>query len=385
MSATQQPILPGATIGVLGSGQLGRMLAMAAARLGYRIHVFSPDRDSPTGQVAHAETIADYLDLDAVKRFAEAVDVVTFEFENVPADTARVAAEHAPVRPDGLILQTTQNRAREKAFIDKHGLPVTPHRLVKSQAEFKAALTDLGTPAVLKTASWGYDGKGQIRIDPADKAADTWSQLDTDEAVLEAFIDFQCEVSVVAARDVQGNFQAFPVSLNDHANHILDISVAPAPLDDEAIHIQADEITRAVFDAFDAVGVMCVEYFVTAGGELMINEIAPRTHNSGHLTIEGNCTSQFEQQARAVCGLPLGSTEIIRPTAMANLLGDLWEGGEPDWAALLADPHAKLHLYGKSEARPGRKMGHITASGDTPQQARQRAIEARQRLTQGKA
>jgi len=371
-----QPILPGATVGVLGSGQLGRMFAMAARRMGYRVHTFSPDRDTPTGHVADVETVADYLDLDAVKRFAHGVDVVTFEFENIPAATARTAAEHAPVRPDGVILQTTQNRAREKAFLAGHGLPVTPHRVVKSLDELRSAIETLGTPGVLKTASWGYDGKGQIKIDSADQAADAWAGLNTDEAVLEAFIDFQCEVSVVAARDLAGNFRAFPLAMNDHANHILDVSVAPAPLE-QAIHEQADQITRAVFEAFDAVGVMCVEYFVTAGGELMINEIAPRTHNSGHLTIEGNRTSQFEQQLRAVCGLPLGSTQIIRPTAMANLLGDLWADGEPAWARLLADPHAVLHLYGKAEARSGRKMGHMTARGDTPPQARQRVIAAR--------
>jgi len=375
----RRPIPPGGVIGVLGSGQLGRMLAMAAAQMGYRADVFSPDADSPAGQVACRETVADYHDLDSVKRFAESVDVVTFEFENVPADTARVAAEHAPVRPDGAILQTTQNRAREKAFLSKHGLPVTPHRVVGSQAELIEAIDALGLPAVLKTASWGYDGKGQIKLTSTDQADAAWKELNTNEAVLEVFIDFQCEVSVVAARDPHGNFRGFPVSMNDHVNHILDVSVAPAPLD-RAIHDRAEQITRAVFEAFDAVGVMCVEYFVTAAGELMINEIAPRTHNSGHLTIEGNRTSQFAQQVRAVCGLPLGSAEIIRPTAMANLLGDLWAAGEPDWAKLLVDSHATLHLYGKQDARPGRKMGHVTASGDSSAEARDRVLAARRRI-----
>lgn len=374
------PVLPGATIGVLGSGQLGRMFAMAARRLGYRVHTFSPEDDTPTGHLADREVVADYLDLDAVHRFAAEVDVITFEFENVPAATAEAAATHAPVRPAGGVLHVTQNRAREKAFLAERGLPVTPHRLVHSAAELADALRSLGTPAVLKTANWGYDGKGQVKISRPDEGAEAWAALGTDEAVLEAFIDFRCELSVVAARSLGGEFRAFALAENDHANHILDVSVAPAarPTD---VHDQAEAITRAVFEALDVVGVMCVEYFLTADDALMINEIAPRTHNSGHLTIEGARTSQFEQQVRAVCGLPLGSTEVIRPTAMANLLGDLWTAGEPNWPALLADPHAVLHLYGKREARRGRKMGHVTASGRTPQEARERAVAARGRLT----
>jgi len=372
-------ILPGATLGVLGSGQLGRMFAIAARRMGYRVHTFSPDDDTPTGQVADREFQGSYDDLDRVRDFARGVDVVTFEFENVPAATAAAAAELAAVRPSGQVLYTTQHRLREKTFLSQAGFPVTPFRRVGSLAELHGAIAELGLPAVLKTAGWGYDGKGQRKIFAAEDAARAWADLATDEAVLEAFIDFESELSVVAARGLDGEMADFGALANAHANHILDVTTAPADIP-PAVAAEAAKIARSVLVELDVVGVLCVEFFLARDGRLMINELAPRPHNSGHLTFDACVTSQFEQQLRAICGLPLGSTELLRPAAMANLLGDLWSDGEPDWVAACRFPNVKLHLYGKLAARPGRKMGHLTAIADTAPEARAAAIAAREAL-----
>jgi 5-(carboxyamino)imidazole ribonucleotide synthase len=377
-------ILPGATVGVLGSGQLGRMFAIAARRMGYRVHTLSPDSDTPTGQVADREVRAAYEDLDAVREFARGVAVVTFEFENVSSAATEAAAEHAPVRPAGSVLHTTQNRLREKGFLSRAGLPVTPCAPVRSLDELRSALAALGPPAVLKTAGWGYDGKGQVKIGAPGEAAAAWESLRMDEAILEAFVDFDREVSVVAARGLDGSFAHFGVIENRHSRHILDVSVAPAGVP-PAVEREAVEIARAVLEGLDVVGVLCVEMFLTRDGRLLVNELAPRPHNSGHLTFDACLTSQFEQQLRAVCGLPLGSTELLRPAAMANLLGDLWTGGEPDWAAACAFPEVKLHLYGKAEARPGRKMGHLTALAGTPEEALSRVTAAREALRPGRS
>ncbi len=376
----KQTILPGSTIGVLGSGQLGRMFAIAARRMGYRVHTFSPDDDTPTGQVADWETTAAYEDLDAVRAFAERVDVVTFEFENIPSQTVERAAEYVPVRPGGSVLYHTQHRLREKTFLSQAGFPVVPYRAVRSLEELNTALIELGSPAVLKTAGFGYDGKGQAKINSPEEAARAWAALDTHEAVLEAFVNFQCEASVVAARSIDGELADYGVIGNTHKNHILDVSVAPADLPLE-VGRQAVRIARAVLEALDVVGVLCVEFFVTHEGELLINELAPRPHNSGHLTFDASLTSQFEQQLRAICGLPLGSTELLRPAAMVNLLGDLWHDGQPDWAAACRLPQVKLHLYGKEQARPGRKMGHLTALAADPHAAVEAALAARRALS----
>ncbi|MEI8379818.1 MAG: 5-(carboxyamino)imidazole ribonucleotide synthase [Planctomycetota bacterium] len=370
------PILPGATLGVLGSGQLGRMFAIAARRLGYRVHVLSPDDDTPTGQVADQEVRADYLDLDQVARFAQGVSVVTFEFENVPAETTRICEQFAPVRPAGSVLFTSQNRRREKTYLRDAGLPVTPFVAVENVAELKSALLQLGIPAVLKTADWGYDGKGQVVIRSLDEAAAAWEKLAVPAAILEAFIDFASELSVVAARGLSGEFVSYGPIGNSHSRHILDISVCPARVPAD-IAKEAIEISRAVLERMNVVGVLCVEFFLTRDGRLLINETAPRPHNSGHLTIDGHVSCQFEQQVRAICGLPLGSSEQRTPCAMANLLGDLWEPGEPDWAAVLGSPSVKLHLYGKRAARIGRKMGHLTALAASVDEAEQLAIAAR--------
>lgn len=373
------PVLPGSTIGILGSGQLGRMIAIVARRMGYRIHTLSPESDSPTGHVADREVVAAYDDVEAVKRFAEDVDIITLEFENISAACVDAASLITPVRPKGSVLHTTQNRLREKTFLAEHGFPVAPFRHVKSSEELAAAVEEISTPAVLKTAGFGYDGKGQVKIETADDVADAWASMAGQEAVLEAFIDFELELSVVAARGLNGGFAHYGAVENKHSRHILDITTAPADVSG-AVNITAVNLTRKVFEALDVVGVACVEYFLDREENLILNEIAPRVHNSGHFTFDACVTSQFEQQVRAVCGLPLGSTDQPRPAAMANLLGDLWENGEPDWATALAIPEVKLHLYGKQEARPGRKMGHLTAMADTREQAVERVVEARMRL-----
>lgn len=369
-------IEPGAVLGVLGSGQLGRMFAIAARRLGYRVHVLSPDADSPTGQVADLEITAAYEDLEAVGRFARGVSVVTFEFENVPTAATNEAAKHAPVRPGSSVLEVTQHRVREKSFLRDAGIPVTPFWPVNSRDDLDRALLEAGFPAVLKTAAGGYDGKGQALLrTPADVEAE-WPDFAGVDSILEAFIDFTCEVSVVGARGLDGDFVAYGPIQNSHAHHILDVSFAPAEVSPELAR-DAVEIARTVLGQLDVVGVLCVELFVTRDGRLLVNELAPRPHNSGHLTIDACVTCQFEQQVRAICGLPLGVPDQLRPAAMANLLGELWAGGEPRWERALGLADVKLHLYGKAEARPGRKMGHLTALGTTAAEAVARVSAAR--------
>jgi len=373
------PILPGATIGVLGSGQLGRMFAIAARELGYRIQIYSPENDTPAGHIADTEWTARYDDLEKVREFARGVDVVTFEFENVLSITTDAVAEIVPVRPSGRVLHVTQQRLREKAFLHEHGFPVTPFRRITSFDEMLAAVKDLGTPGVLKTASFGYDGKGQIKVWNFADTASAFHSLNGAEGIYEAFVDFEKEVSVVAARTLSGEFKAFPVFENSHADHILDVAFAPAAIS-EKLAREAEDLARGILEKLEVVGLLTVEMFVAHDGRLLVNELAPRTHNSGHLTIDACVTSQFEQQVRAVCGLPLGSTELRAPAAMANLLGHLWSNGEPNWPAALEDPLVKLHLYGKAEARVGRKMGHLTASGATTREAVERVMNARDRL-----
>jgi 5-(carboxyamino)imidazole ribonucleotide synthase len=358
------PLPPGSTIGMLGSGQLGRMFAYAAHRLGYRVHTFSPDSDSPLGQTCEREFIHDYNDLPAVREFARTVDVVTYEFENVPAETLAAAAEFAPARPSLHILQTTQHRLQEKNFLADRGVPVPPFRAVRNLADLERALAEVGTPGVLKTARSGYDGKGQWKVSRADQARAAFAEAVASgydgELIFEAFVDFQMELSVVLCRDSQGHCTDWGAIENIHANHILDLSISPARVP-AATAAAALEMARKIADELELIGTMCVEMFLTRDGRLLVNELAPRPHNSGHLTIEASATSQYEQAVRAICGLPLGSTRMSGAAAMANLLGELWAHGEPDWASALRQPELKLHLYGKRQARAGRKMGHLTA------------------------
>ncbi|MGE0448581.1 MAG: 5-(carboxyamino)imidazole ribonucleotide synthase [Vicinamibacterales bacterium] len=376
---TPRIVPPGSTIGVLGGGQLGRMFAMSARRLGYRVHTLAPEDDTPTGQVADVEVVCAYDDADRVREFARRVDVVTFEFENVPAASAAAAESVAPVRPNGRALEVAQHRLREKAFLTSRGLPVAAYAEVHSDQELQSAVARVGCPSVLKTAAFGYDGKGQVAVSSAEAAPDAWAQIGRQEAVLEAFVDLECEISVVGARAVDGSTAFFPPFHNTHRHHILDVTVSPADVPATTAR-EAVEITREVLDGLDYVGTLCVEFFVSRDQRLLVNEIAPRPHNSGHLTIEACRTSQFEQQVRAICGYTLGATDLLCPAAMVNLLGDLWSAGEPDWAAALAMPDAKLHLYGKTAARPGRKMGHVTVLAPTPGEARLRAVAARDAL-----
>lgn len=373
------PILPGATLGVLGSGQLGRMFALEARRMGYRVHTYSPDEDSPTGHISDQEWVGAYDDLDAVAKFAASVDVVTFEFENVPSATTEAAAAHAPVRPGGHVLHTTQHRLREKQFLAKAGIPLPPFRAIHSLDELRAALAEIGCPAVLKTAGWGYDGKGQFKLTATEQAAEAWAALEGSDAVLEGWVNFTHEVSVVAVRGMDGAFATYGLMENIHKHHILDITVSPARLD-AAIEQAAIALAQGILESLDVIGVLCVEMFVKPDGSLLVNELAPRPHNSGHVTLDNRVTSQFEQQVRAICGLPLGSTDLLCPGVMVNLLGDLWDNGEPDWSEALALPGIKLHLYGKNTPRPGRKMGHLTALAPTVDIAFDRALAARNAL-----
>ena len=355
------------------------MFAIAARRMGYRVHTLSPDEDTPTGQVADVEIKAAYEDLDAIRHFASTVSVVTFEFENVPAATAAAAAECAPVRPAGAVLHVAQHRLREKTFLSRAGLPVTPFRRVGTFEELAQAASELGLPAILKTADFGYDGKGQYRVYSPEDFAAAWQAVGAREAVLEAFVDFDCEISVVAARSITGDFVHYGAIENLHRDGILDLSISPARVSPSIVR-DAVAIAREVLDLLAVVGVLCAEFFVGKDGRLLINELAPRPHNSGHLTVDANLTSQFEQQLRAVCGLPLGAVTQFTPAAMANLLGDIWDHGEPNWAAAVALPDVKLHLYGKLDARPGRKMGHLTALAPSVEQALEEVKQARATL-----
>lgn len=352
-------IEPGAVLGVLGGGQLGRMFALAAAPRGYRVHVYTDDPDACASHVAWKTTVADYRDLDRVRDWAKSVAAVTFEFENIPIETARAAAEHAICRPGPHVLEVAQHRYREKSTLADAGLPVTPFRRVTSAEELAAAMAEIGPAGVLKTAMSGYDGKGQIRIAGGDDAAAKWAELGTGEAVFEKLIEFDRELSVIGVRGADGDFTAYEPAENCHRDHILDTSLVGDVLEPAKAR-DATEIARVACETLDVTGLLCVELFEAEDGRLLINEVAPRPHNSGHWTIEGSWTSQFEQQMRTLCRWPAGPTGLRHPTAcMINLLGDLWERGEPAWHALGSE-QIYLHLYGKAEPRPGRKMGHVT-------------------------
>ncbi len=347
---------PGSTLGILGGGQLGRMIAIAAANLGYSCHVYGPEADPPAGQVAAATTIAPYEDEAALALFAAAVDAVTYEFENVPAATVDFLAARVPVRPGAKALATAQDRLVEKTFANDQGAETAPFRAVDSRAELDAAIAALGLPAVLKTRRFGYDGKGQAIIRTLADVDAAFAAMKGAPAILEGFVDFVAEISVVAARGLGGDVAVFDPVENRHSHHILDVSVAPAPLLTPALALLAQTIAHDFLIALDYVGVLAIEFFVTGDGRLLVNEMAPRVHNSGHWTIEGAETSQFEQAARAALGLPLGCPIARGRSIMLNLIGD----DARAWARLLLAEGAHLHLYGKAEARPGRKMGHVT-------------------------
>lgn len=348
-------IPPGATIGILGGGQLGRMMALAAAELGYRIHVFTPEGESPCAQVSAVETVATYEDEAALARFTDSVDVVTLEFENIPLAAARFVAARRPLHPSPEILAVTQVRSEEKRLINRLGFGTAPWRPVANAAALAEALDEIGRPAILKSDRLGYDGKGQARIASATTEAEAWAAIGGVPAVLEGFVDFACEISVVLARAPDGGVAAYAPVENRHAHGILAETVAPARID-PAMADEAVAMATGIAQSLDYVGVLAVEMFVTKDGRILVNELAPRPHNSGHWTIDACARSQFEQHIRAVCGLPLGSPERHADATMLNLIGD----DALRWADYIADPSAHLHLYGKEEVRPGRKMGHVT-------------------------
>jgi 5-(carboxyamino)imidazole ribonucleotide synthase len=374
------PILPGSTIGCLGGGQLGRMFALAARRMGYRVHTVDPTPDSPTGQISDREFNVPFTDITTLLEFAQGVDVVTYEFENIPVEALDALAPRILLRPGRDVLYTTQNRLREKQFLQQNGFPIAPFRVVQNETELRAAVNELGCPCVLKTSDFGYDGKGQQKITYESDLGAVWKQHALYTGVLEAWVPFAAELSVVVARgnllaqDEEHQTLAFPPTVNEHENHILATSVAPAPLAD-SIQARAQSIATAIAKELDVTGLLAVEFFLTRRGDLLVNELAPRPHNSGHYSFDACVTSQFEQQLRAVCGLPLGETRLLSPVLMRNLLGEVWANGAPDWSGLLALPGLRLHLYGKSEPRTGRKMGHYCVLSPTLDQARE--IDAR--------
>jgi 5-(carboxyamino)imidazole ribonucleotide synthase len=355
------PLAPGSVIGILGGGQLGRMAALAAYPLGYRVHVYTPKADDPATQVTDRATIAPYDDAEALAAFARAVDVVTYEFENVPARTAEILAESVPLRPGAQVLAICQDRLREKDFLRDHGIPTTEYAEVTSQTGLADALApkSVGKPAVLKTVRGGYDGKGQVMIGAETDAKAAWAEMagsaETPVGILEAFVDYALEASVIVARATDGTIKSYVPVENRHENHVLARTIAPAQLS-SATARRATDIAHAAAHAIDLVGVMGVELFVTHDGEVLVNELAPRPHNSGHWTLDACPASQFEQFIRAVAGLPLASCARHSDAVMDNLLGD----DAARWLDFARDPDARLHLYGKAEAKPGRKMGHVT-------------------------
>ena len=368
-------IPPGKTIGIVGGGQLGRMLAMTARRMGYRIAILDPEADCPAGPVADLALTAPFDDSKALRRLAEASDVVTYEFENIPTDSLRSIASLRPVFPDPSILHICQHREREKQFLQSSGFPCPKFAVVTSATDLTAALKKFSGKTRLKSSAFGYDGKGQLPVEPGADAAAVWRQLGLPRAILEEHVPFVREISVLVARNAQGRPLAFPPFENRHEGGILERTVFPARLADSVAH-DALALARQIAEKLNLIGLLGVEMFELPGGTILVNELAPRVHNSGHLTVEACHTSQFEQQIRAVCGVPFGLVAPLCPAAMFNLLGDLWAKGEPDWSPVLALPGGVLHLYGKTQARTGRKMGHLTVRAATPEDAIRLGTEA---------
>ena len=378
-------ILPPATLGILGGGQLGRMFVIAARTMGYKVMVLDPDELSPAGMLADFHLRAPYRDQAALEQMGRDCAAITTEFENVPADSLEFLAQFCPVRPAAAAVEIAQERRREKTFLQSHGLATAPFATVEKHAGLAAAFRRIGAPALLKTARLGYDGKGQMRVGSQAELEKAYQQLGAVPCVLEALLPLKTEISVVVARGEDGRIAAYPAAENRHANGILDVSIVPARIS-PALAGQASESAKCVAAALDFCGVLAVEFFVLEDDRLLINEIAPRPHNSGHYTLDACLSSQFDQQVRTLAGLPPGATDLLSPAVMVNLLGDLWpEGEEPNWDAVLREPRAKLHLYGKTEARPGRKMGHFTVLADTVETALQTALDIRAALVRNAA
>lgn len=380
MFPSKTVIAPGGILGIVGGGQLGRMLALAARAMGFRLHVLTPEADSPAGQVADRAFLGDWADERLVSAFAQSVQVATYEFENVPLDAVAPILKHTRLFPSAEVLAIAQNRIREKTFLRNLGIPTVPFVVVNHHEELYPALAQIGAPAVFKSATLGYDGKSQIRVDDTDSARKAWDALSGRPGILEVYLRLKKELSMIVARDQEGRVVLYPAFENLHTKHILDLTVTPARVSPEVLE-KAAKWAVAIAEKLNLVGLICVEFFLSDRDELLVNELAPRPHNSGHLTLEACITGQFEQLARILTGLPMGSTALRSPAAMANLLGDLWPpSGEPDWAAVLKNPEIKLHLYGKQEARPGRKMGHLTLLAPTVEAAAEGVVAAREGL-----
>ena len=378
----ESPLNPGSTIGIIGGGQLGRMLAIAARQMDYKTVVLDPDSNCPAGQVADRVIRSEYSDLKASSELAALADVVTYEFENVDADSVSSAEKHKPVRPSSTVLRTTQNRLHEKKALLEAGIPVANFRKVDSLKDLEDAASVLGYPMVLKTATEGYDGKGQSIIHGEHDLAISYDQLNARnvELIVEQFVSFKAEISTICARTADGMTATFDPSENIHRNHILDTSIVPARID-ESVAGKARIVATNIAEKLDVVGLIAVEMFVTQENDILVNELAPRPHNSGHYTMDGCDTSQFEQLVRVLAGMPITLPKLHSPTVMVNLLGEIWEdtGGNPDWQRALEMPGVSLHLYGKSAARIGRKMGHINVVAETVEEALYIAAEARER------
>lgn len=347
-------IAPGSTIGIIGGGQLGRMMAVAAAELGYKVHIFNPEPSSPASHVASKTTVAEYDDIKALQAFADSVDVVTFEFENVPFESLTLLEAQKLVRPSAEVLKVSRNRIREKNAVQALGIGTAPFAEIRSLADFPAAIKKVGLPAILKTSELGYDGKGQVTIRKESEVEAAWEKIKGAEAVLEGFVDFSMEISVIVARGAGGDVASYVPVQNIHKNHILDTTIAPAPIDN-VLAKEAESIATRIATALNVIGLLAVEMFVTRDNRILVNELAPRPHNSGHWTMDACVTGQFEQIIRAVCGLKLGNPARHSDAEMKNLIGDDVNG----WPDYLGNPNAKLHLYGKTETRAGRKMGHV--------------------------
>lgn len=373
------PLLPGATLGVIGGGQLARMMCLEARRMGYRVCVLDPDSRAPAVAVSDAWVQGELEDVEAAKQLARSVDVITLDTEHVSASVLADLESIRPVRPSASVLETVQDRRLQRSFLESIGAPQPRCRPVSSAAELAEAASALGFPCVLKTRRSGYDGKGQAMIRDGSQIETAWATIGRQPAMLEEFVAFDFEISVLLARNPSGEVRFYPVAHNVHRNHVLHTTVAPAPIS-HRVEVRAFEVATRIADSLDHVGMMAVEMFVVDGETLLVNEIAPRPHNSGHYTFGACVTSQFEQHVRAVLGLPLGDTSMPRPAAMVNLLGDLWRHGQPDWTRVLCEPEARLHLYGKSEPRPGRKMGHVLIVDEDPSAALQTGEELLRRL-----
>jgi 5-(carboxyamino)imidazole ribonucleotide synthase len=382
ISKSEKIVRPGGLIAILGGGQLGRMTAMAARTMGYRVRVMDPEPQCPASFVADETVVGRWDDVDAARRLATGADVVTLEIEQIGIDALRVVESLAPLRPGVKPIRIIQDKTLQKPWLAENGFPVGPFRVVRSEAELREAVALLGGDVFVKTGRGGYDGRGQARVssEVGTDVGRVWRELGERPAVAEKALDLECEISVMAARNPSGDVRAFPAARNHHENQILAWSVLPAGVGRE-LEARAEALAADLVAKLDMVGLLCAEIFITRSGDLFINELAPRPHNSYHQSERGCATSQFEQLVSAVCNLPLGSTELICPCAISNLLGDLWLNGEPNFPAALEVPGVRLHLYEKHTPRAGRKMGHLSSVGATAEEALERVLEAKRRLT----